>query len=480
MPDVFISHSTRDDARVTELHDQLEAATGRDMWVDHKDIKPSDNWQVEIDRNLREMKALLLALSRHSAGSAEVTAEWRDALLRRIPLYVAVLDDIPLEDIPPRLRLIQPVDLHRDWRGGIASLAAAIKGETVDHAARATLFEITARPPIDRRLTRIPISGRDPDLSEIKGLLKTQPVAIVGVGGLGKSRLAAEIVLTQEEVHGAVWHQASELSRAEEVIELLREHLALDPATERADVLKQLKTRRRLIVLDNAEDVAAGDPRRADYVRLVDELGASGARVLLTSRVEWDDLDLCRAYHPRTLDPEAAQEIVVNMAREFGVQADLRPQAESIARAAHLHPRLIEWAVRQMIRFPAVKVLGDLDEFKGLKAQEALDEMIRKTLRQMESSEGQGKAATAALRRLNVCRGGFTYAAAEKIALTPNPSPSGRGESDGDAVGRLRTHVSSAESSGDDAVGTGRALSLPTSGDALDSALDTPCNAGNL
>ncbi len=56
------------------------------------------------------------------------------------------------------------------------------------------------------------------------------------------------------------------------------------------------------------------------------------------------------------------------------------------------------------------KVIADLRDLKSKAAQDALDEMILKTLRQMTDEHGQ--APEAALKRLNVCRGGFTYAQA--------------------------------------------------------------------
>jgi tetratricopeptide (TPR) repeat protein len=88
--------------------------------------------------------------------------------------------------------------------------------------------------------------------------------------------------------------------------------------------------------------------------------------------------------------------------------------------------------VRQTKRFPVEKVLDDLRSLKSKAAQDALDEMILKTLRQMTAAEGE--APEAALKRLAVCRGGFTYGAARGILyphpLTPSPLH-GEGEARG-------------------------------------------------
>jgi len=439
MQPIFVSHASKDDEPVTRLHDELETATGRNLWVDHKDIAPGANWQIAIDKTLRETDAMLLVISRNSANREEVMAEWRDALLRNHKLLIAIIDDIPLEDIPSRLRIIQIVNLQADWNAGIRALTAAIKGEALpDDAPLTPVRPITGH--IDRRLTTIPMTGRDDDLNEVKRLLKLAPAAILGMGGLGKSRLAAELALTSPDVDGAVWHTASDISRPDEIIELLRDHLNLEVTADRPAVLKKLRTVKRLIILDNMESVPADDPRRATYVKLVDDLADAGAQVLLTSRVEWPDLHRCGTHTPRTLMPDSAAQVVLDMGEVLGVKADLKPHAPAIAQAARFHPRLIEWAVGLMRKFPVAKVLADLTDLKSKGAQDALDEMILKTLRQMTEAHGDPPAAI--LKRLNVCRSGFTYEAAKAIAIF------------------------------DDSVGAQHAASLPTQTD-LDDALST-------
>ncbi len=47
MSHVFISHATKDDAVVDKIFDALDKA-GIDTWVDHKRLKPSDDWETGI------------------------------------------------------------------------------------------------------------------------------------------------------------------------------------------------------------------------------------------------------------------------------------------------------------------------------------------------------------------------------------------------------------------------------------------------
>lgn len=198
MTHIFVSHATADDDMVTRIHNTLEAATGRELWVDHKDIQPGDNWPHEIESHLAGCESMLLVMSRNAFDRDEVIAEWRDALLRNRRVYIAIIDDIPVTDIPSRLRLIQWVNLHDDWDGGLAALVASIKGEAMP--ADAPVHH--PRPVtghIEPRLTTIPMSGRDGDYAQLIDHLNSgRPTLILGVGGLGKSRLAAEIVLKHE------------------------------------------------------------------------------------------------------------------------------------------------------------------------------------------------------------------------------------------------------------------------------------------
>ncbi|MBL8156511.1 MAG: tetratricopeptide repeat protein [Anaerolineae bacterium] len=85
-----------------------------------------------------------------------------------------------------------------------------------------------------------------------------------------------------------------------------------------------------------------------------------------------------------------------------------------LAEAARRHPRLMLYAVGWLNTFPIAAVLETTRTLKGADAEEALDDLIHKTIRQMEAQPG-GPEAAAALRRLAVCRGGFTLEAAKAL-----------------------------------------------------------------
>ena len=408
MPDVFISHATADDEVVSELHDELEARTGVEMWVDHKDIKPGENWQNKIESALKTCPYLLMVVSRNAVKSDEVTAEWRAALTYNHALLLAIIDDVPHEDIPARLRLHQWVDLQTDREAGLAKLAAAITGEAADTDAptftrRATLLGGEA---MDRRLTSIPIQGREAELVEVRSKLELrQPVMVLAYGGSGKSRLAAELALT--DTRGALWHVCSESSQPYTVTDLLREHFGMEDTAAANEVLKRLRSHPRLIVLDNAEVIGKNDPRRAGYIELVNQLVHHGADVLLTSRTNWKDLKPHLIHSLGALTLEAAADVVREMAKLNEVA--LNGEAQALAEACRRHPRLIEYAMGLMVDFPRHKVLTDVQDLRGDTVEDALTDMIRKTALEMTNTHGDDPVMV--LRRLNVMRGAFTYEA---------------------------------------------------------------------
>jgi predicted ATPase len=72
-------------------------------------------------------------------------------------------------------------------------------------------------------LSSSPLRGRETDIEDIQSSINvTSPkiLQLVGTGGLGKSRLAAEVALSHTS--GAIWHRCSSVSEPAELIGLLR------------------------------------------------------------------------------------------------------------------------------------------------------------------------------------------------------------------------------------------------------------------
>ncbi len=408
---LFVSHATKDDETVSRLCTDLDATAGCKFWVDHHHLKPpEDNWRGAIQDALQTAGAGLLVLSRNSVSRPEIVAEWTYLLNLGRGLFVAKIDDVPIEDIDYRLHLVQWIDLSQDWEAGVKALVAAIQGEPVANDAPVRVVRhVTGH--IDRKLRAIPISGRGYGLSVVQSRLKCGPTMILGIGGIGKSRVAAEVVMTSPEYQGAVWHSCSDVSRSEDVLHLIRQHCELPPDTPRHHTLAALKNALCLVVIDNAETVI--DENRPDYVRLIEDLYEAGAQVLLTSRIEWEELAISETYRPQRLGKSNAEQLLRDMEVAFNSPHNLGRYAKRMANAARYHPGLIEWAVRQTKRFPPERVINHLRRLRSRKMQAALDEMLHKTVRQMTRRDG--KEARDALRRIVVFRGGFTVEALQAV-----------------------------------------------------------------
>jgi tetratricopeptide (TPR) repeat protein len=276
-------------------------------------------------------------------------------------------------------------------------------------------------PPKERKLTtssddrlttyRIPMIGRDTDLQAALDVLKAAPLFVVGVGGLGKSRLAYA-AWEQGEFTGCIWLRLTDTTPAEEILVLLRQHYDLPTQIAPDAIFKRVRMDSGLLVaLDNAESVPQA--ARRGFVEMIARLRTAGAAVLITSREEWREVNRPRRLQPSQLSPESAAGVVTTMAREFNIEADITLHAAELAKAARYHPRLIELAVGKLDYLRADQVIAELRDLKSSDMQDALTEMIRKTLDQMD--ERDGGAARALLRRLAVCAGAFDYDAAKAI-----------------------------------------------------------------
>lgn len=145
-PDIFFSHATANDEIVTRIHDELEARTGKSIWVDHHDLAPGtddklgDESTAEVERHIKRCPKFLMAISkelRFNRGGRALIVEWRAALDDNHPMLLAIIDREYIEYIPSRLRLIQQVDLSTDWEAGITTLADAIMGRHSESEADA-------------------------------------------------------------------------------------------------------------------------------------------------------------------------------------------------------------------------------------------------------------------------------------------------------------------------------------------------------
>jgi len=413
MPNVFLSHATQNDEIVTRLHDAVEnEITDFDVWVDHKDIK--GNWQQAIERALYDCQMMIVALSHASATSIEVMAEWRRALSLNRPVLPVIIEDFPLEQVPSRLALEQYFFMRneKEWKENLPKLIGVLQGDEEANQRVSFVSYSMIGKTIDERLTSIPITGRDSELSKVHEHINNAVTQIIAVGGTGKSRLAVEIIMTLKGINGALWHVCSDISKSSEVLYNLREYYGMDESNSDEEVFTKLKQMPRLIVIDNAESIT-DDIRRKNYIELIRNCRASGAPVLMTSRVAWREFVPSREIILKPLTDTT--KIVLDMADNyFNILDAVKPFAKDIASACYHHPRLIEWAVSNLRHKSIDLVLRQLNDLNGRKVQEQLDEMIRTTYNEMRHHTDDGDLAHKTMEYLVVCPN-FNYTTAKSL-----------------------------------------------------------------
>lgn len=420
-PLIFISHATANNAGADQLAAALEAA-GFSTWVDHRGgIEPgTGNWDRAIREAIGACSAVVLLMTPKSLASDICAAECLLALEIGRPLYIAYYEVVPPDAIWLFIKLIQYADLRSDFAAGADQLIRVLRGDPAADLPRPVRSRIIGAETMRAYLpylTSVPLIGRDADVTALRGMIvggtTTQMIA---VGGTGKSRVAAEIALAHET--GAIWHRCDSRSQAGQIIDLARKFSGLNDTVAETEVLAALAVNPPLIVIDNAEDVAAGSDQRRTYVETIHRLQAAGLPLLLTTRAKWDDLKPNRRCDLAPLtDLDAAAHIALQFASADS--KTLTPdEARQVARAARLHPRLIEIAVGQLPERRLPSVIRQLDELTHDDMQDALDEMITRSVRQMAAEAKQGAQAAALLRRLTTLRG--TFDAAAVTALRPD------------------------------------------------------------
>ena len=429
MSGVFISHATKDDHEIDRIAAVLNAA-GIETWTDHRHgIEAGDIWSRAIQDAVNACDVGLFVLSPASAQSDYCEAEWNHILKLGKRLYIAQIESVAPMEFPLRLGIIQYTDLSADFEKGMTALIRAMRGEPPLDAVASTVKRgkrVTSSYDDRYSTYSIPMEGRDADLAKALAELKAAPLFITGVGGLGKSRLAAEIVRVGDHA-GAVWLRCDDTTSAEALYRLLRRHYMLDATTEPHDVIAHVPHESSLlVVIDNAESIP--NTAQADFEQAVDRLTRVGAAVIVTTRVmNWTIPRRKRAFEPSPLGLEDGVCVVQAMVDDLGIKRDTAVFADQLATAAHLHPRLIEMAVGKLDYEPLDEILRELDSLSADPAA-ALNEMIGSTAARMETHD---PGATETLRRLAICRGGFTLDAARAISGL-----------DGDALtARLKTLV---------------------------------------
>jgi predicted ATPase/DNA-binding SARP family transcriptional activator/class 3 adenylate cyclase len=256
--------SRLDEARLAAVEDRIEA----ELALGDHGVLVGELEVLARQHPLRERICAQLMLALYRSGRQ---AEALDVYQRA---RTHLSDELGLEP-GPELKALQMQVLEQ-----ASSLAADPANAVIPIGAAG----VPPRPPM-------PLIGRSEDLAMLCGLLGGADgclVTLVGPGGVGKTRLALEVVRAAAPSfrHGVCWVELAGVARSEDVGSTLVRALGVTPVSgesTREALLRFLTGKRLLLAIDNFEHVLAA-------AGLVAELHAvcHGLGLLLTSREALD------------------------------------------------------------------------------------------------------------------------------------------------------------------------------------------------
>ena len=357
---------------------------------------------------------------------------------------------------PNAISALERGERRRPYPHTVRALARALglsadEGEALAAAVprRAGAPSASPPPPPTADFGELPAAptgliGREGDLDALAGLLGGGggPITLIGPGGVGKTRLAVELVrkVADRYPDGAVFVDLSPLTDATLVVPAVARALGVreTPGHPLHQSLRaHLRERCLLLVLDNAEHLLDAAP---DLARI--GTAGDGLDLLITSRAplrvrgerEYPVRplalpDLSRV--PTVADVEAnpAVELFVERARAVLPSFDLsRTNAAAVAAICHRLdglPLAVELAAARVRALGPTALLARLDRALPLLADGARDlpERQRTMERAIAWSHDLLDARSRALfRRLAVFAGGWTLEGAEAVGAGPGLS----------------------------------------------------------
>jgi len=111
----FLSYARGDAQFALRMADDLRAA-GIDLWVDERDILPSQRWDRAVEAALRDCMAVVILLSPRSVASENVLDEVAFAMDHAKDVIPVLIEAC---DVPMRMNRLQRVDFTGDYQAAL-------------------------------------------------------------------------------------------------------------------------------------------------------------------------------------------------------------------------------------------------------------------------------------------------------------------------------------------------------------------------
>ncbi len=278
-----------------------------------------------------------------------------------------------------------------------------------------------------------PFIGRDSELEDITRLL-TNPacrlLTLIGLGGVGKTRLAIEIAarLADEFPDGIYFVPLQSLQSPDQLVTAVIAALNLQQSDQhpQENLLRYLTKKRLLLLLDNFEHLREGGPLLGDILNT-----ASHVKLLVTSREalrlqdEWlrqvRGLDYPAETTPVPDGTSSAVQLFVNRAQRLRGDLDIDTQHPHIVRICQLvegMPLALELAAGWVKSLSCPEIAHELQHNLVFLSTRATDTPARHRSMQVVfdySWQMLTLEEQVTLSRFSVFRGGCTRAAAEQV-----------------------------------------------------------------
>lgn len=309
-----------------------------------------------------------------------------------------------------RLRLRLHQELLGDPEPETTALYEEIRSRpAVKPTSGESTASLTPRTRLPIPLT--PLRGREGELESISDLLcRHRWLTLVGMGGIGKTRLALETARRWSPEPGdVVWVELASLRDSALVSATVRQ--ALDIPLD-ADLTATLGNRNLLLTLDNCEHLV--DAIAAFSENLL--ISCPGVRLLCTSREPTNGTGEA-LFRVSALQEDAARQLFRERARALNPNYEPNSETDALCRALDGWPLAIELAAAQIRSLPTDRILEQIRHMIGARRsgperhrslQAALD-WSWELLTPQERSD---------FCRLSVFSGGWTFDAAEAICFS--------------------------------------------------------------
>jgi len=297
----------------------------------------------------------------------------------------------------------------------------------------AKIREVPDAPAHNLPFQSTPCIGRERELAEVSRLLSEgRLVTIVGLGGMGKTRLALEAAknLVGDFRNGVYLVRLAPISSAELIVQTIAEALGFPLATQedpKRQLLRHLKTRQYLLLFDNFEQLLNGATLVSEILETAGEV-----KILITSREklnlqEESILQIEGLAVPDSPSPEealnfSAIRLFHDSARRqkssFAIRSPELPHIIHICRLVNGMPLGIllatAWVAALTIEEIAAEISRSLDFLQAdwrdvPDRHRSLRAVFESTWKRFTESQ------RLLLARLTIFRGGFTRVAAEAV-----------------------------------------------------------------